>query len=422
MNIRVDLHTPINDGTEVVFRSPVDCSQITGLIVYYREDGKTSSKVFALSDAHGNNVGDIDHLFAENVVVKVILDVTSGMAFVQNADTNAYIEKTFVKTINGKTPDENGNVEVAGGSGISNTEKTLIFSLFRNAVFTKDMSATINQLEALWNGSGDNPGEGGGDTGEDVGTYTVTNNLTDVTNSNSATTASGFYSASLSAEDGYTISVTITMGGVDITADVYTEDGTILITEVTGDIVITATAELATAPVLYQLANTPRTVNADLFEDTGLTFGSSAANGYTKAWTICVDVAVTTNQKALFGVNVTENAKCLYFQTNGAGVGQIYICNNNSAQTTANSENRHRFVITHVANASKVATVHRLTDGEVVSTEVTGNYGTFNYTSYAGNLHIGGRTAATFIGTINEFTIYDGVLSDAHIAEFLGVA
>ena len=113
MNIRVNLNTPISDGTEVVFRSPVDCSQVTGLVVYY--DG--GNKEFAFADAHGNNVGDIDHLFAENVVVKVILDVTHAMAFVQNADTNAYIERTFVKSVNGITPDENGNVEVNGGNG-----------------------------------------------------------------------------------------------------------------------------------------------------------------------------------------------------------------------------------------------------------------------------------------------------------------
>ena len=112
-NIRVDVGTTIRDGTAVAFRSPVDCSQITGLIVYYPgEDGNETSKEFAFADAHGNNVGDIDHLFAENVVVKVILDVTSGMAFVQNADTNAYIEKTFVKSVNGDTPDENGNVDI----------------------------------------------------------------------------------------------------------------------------------------------------------------------------------------------------------------------------------------------------------------------------------------------------------------------
>ena len=98
MNIIVDLNTPIKDGTEVVFRSPVDCSQVTGLKVYYRgEDGNTASQEFVLADAHGNNVGDIDHLFAENVAVKVILDVSTGMAFVQNADTNSYLENTFVK-------------------------------------------------------------------------------------------------------------------------------------------------------------------------------------------------------------------------------------------------------------------------------------------------------------------------------------
>ena len=96
MNIRVDLNTSIKDGTEVVFRSPVDCSQVTGLKVYYiGKDGNTTSQEFVLADAHGNNVGWISHLFAEDVAVKVILDVTKGMAFVQNADTNAYLEGRF---------------------------------------------------------------------------------------------------------------------------------------------------------------------------------------------------------------------------------------------------------------------------------------------------------------------------------------
>ena len=93
MNIRVDLNKPIKDGAEVVFRSPVDCSQITGLIVYYRENGNTAYKEFAFADANGNDVGNIDHLFGENAVVKVILDLDTSMAFVQNADTNAYLER-----------------------------------------------------------------------------------------------------------------------------------------------------------------------------------------------------------------------------------------------------------------------------------------------------------------------------------------
>lgn len=100
-NVRVDVGYTIKDGVEIKFRSPVDCSKVTGLIVYYPGlDRKKTSKVFAFADAHGNNVGDIDHLFAENAVVKVILDVTTGMAFVQNADTNAYLEAQF----KGKAP------------------------------------------------------------------------------------------------------------------------------------------------------------------------------------------------------------------------------------------------------------------------------------------------------------------------------
>lgn len=144
MNIRVDLNYPIKDGVEVVFRSPVDCSQVTGLKVYY-PDG---SQEFMFADAHGNNVGDIDHLFAEDVVVKVILDVTKGMAFVQNADTNAYIERTFIKSVNGVTPDENGNVEVAGGGGggISEEEFTELFD--QNLDRTMDQ-ITANVIAAL---------------------------------------------------------------------------------------------------------------------------------------------------------------------------------------------------------------------------------------------------------------------------------
>jgi hypothetical protein len=93
------------------------------LKVYYPD----ASQEFVFADAHGNNVGDIDHLFAEDVAVKVILDVTKGMAFVQNADTNAYIERTFIKSVNGVTPDEDGNVEVAGGSGGSGVNGTTFY-------------------------------------------------------------------------------------------------------------------------------------------------------------------------------------------------------------------------------------------------------------------------------------------------------
>lgn len=90
-NIRVDLSITPYDGQAVTFRSPANCSEVTGLIVYYPEGDTTSSKVFEFADAHGNSVGSVD-LFASNVLVKVILDTELRRAYVQNADTNAYLE------------------------------------------------------------------------------------------------------------------------------------------------------------------------------------------------------------------------------------------------------------------------------------------------------------------------------------------
>lgn len=93
-NIRVDLSIPIYEGQPITFKSPADCSEVTGLIVYYPENDTTSSQTFEFADAHGNNVGSVD-LFATDVLVKVILDTENSKAYVQNADTNAYLEAKF---------------------------------------------------------------------------------------------------------------------------------------------------------------------------------------------------------------------------------------------------------------------------------------------------------------------------------------
>ena len=95
MNVRVDLSTPIYDGMEVVFKAPCDAAQVTGLNLYYQKDGVQESQQFAFADANANDVGDIDALFATGAVVKVILDLETNMAFIQNADTNSYLENRF---------------------------------------------------------------------------------------------------------------------------------------------------------------------------------------------------------------------------------------------------------------------------------------------------------------------------------------
>lgn len=78
----------------------------------------------------------------------------------------------------------------------------------------------------------------------EIVTYTITNNLTNVSTDNPVTTVNenSGYTANLTADTDYTIdSVTVTMGGFDVTSDVYT-NGTIVISVVTGNVVITASA------------------------------------------------------------------------------------------------------------------------------------------------------------------------------------
>lgn len=92
--IRVDVLDPVYSGQTITFKSPANCSWVTGLKVYYKDGTQQKSKEFQFADAHGNNVGGND-LFAANVLVKVILDTDQSRAYVQNADTNAYLEKKF---------------------------------------------------------------------------------------------------------------------------------------------------------------------------------------------------------------------------------------------------------------------------------------------------------------------------------------
>ena len=74
--------------------------------------------------------------------------------------------------------------------------------------------------------------------------YSITNTLTGASNSNGAVsiTEGDAYTATISLFDNYeNLTVKVTMGGTDVTSSVYS-NGSISIAEVTGDIVITATA------------------------------------------------------------------------------------------------------------------------------------------------------------------------------------
>lgn len=132
---------------------------------------------------------------------------------------------------------EEGRLTGSGG-GINATAKTLLETILKNAIYTTDQSTNITSLvSALSSGSS------GGDT-PSITYYTITNTLTKCTNgnSNSSVAKNTSYIATITPNNGYKLdTVTVTMGGVDVTSTVY-NNGKITINSVTGNIVITAMA------------------------------------------------------------------------------------------------------------------------------------------------------------------------------------
>ena len=98
-NVKVTLDYQINDGMYLTFKAPCDSTEVTGLKVYYptiTDDASTDTTMtFSFRDAHGNNLANIGNLFKSGTYVTVILDTTNSMAYIQNADTNGYLENKF---------------------------------------------------------------------------------------------------------------------------------------------------------------------------------------------------------------------------------------------------------------------------------------------------------------------------------------
>lgn len=91
--IRLDADHTLVDGESLTFNAPCDCNKVDGIIVYYpNASGKETSKAFCFTDSHGNDLTGLGNLFMSGAHVKVVLDTVNSRAFLQNADTNAYLE------------------------------------------------------------------------------------------------------------------------------------------------------------------------------------------------------------------------------------------------------------------------------------------------------------------------------------------
>ena len=185
--------------------------------------------------------------------------------------------------------ENSGSGNTGGNSGLTDTAKTLILSLFESAAYGN--STMQSQLDALKTEFGQSTG--GGDSGDVVEFWNIAYSLSHVTSAaggiSTAVQKGKSFSDTLTAASGYTMSsVTIKMGGADITSSAYNASTRVIsIASVTGNVTITATAVAATVAVSsVSLNKSTLSLTEGSSETLTATVLPSNATNKTVTWTV----------------------------------------------------------------------------------------------------------------------------------------
>ncbi len=287
-------------------------------------------------------------------------------------------------------------------------------------------------------GGEDSGGEGGGDSGgTETVTYSVTTNLTDVEidNATSIVDEGTAYTATLTPTvDGYILgSVTVTMGEVDVTADVYA-DGVVTIPSVAGNVVITAVAVYDNNIAVFQLANEVAFDGATTI-DTG--FAPLSEQNRASDWTIAFSLSSDgTAHGCLFDI-AYEDGGSVRFNCNSQEnwhFWNIRYLNATSRFTTAYRANNlcsHRHIIlSHTAGSKTIEGWYQDSDGATEYTTTGSINGTYMLDEridtsivLGGSLNADGSVANYCPSgvTLHDFRIYKKVMSEAERNAYLEV-
>ena len=215
---------------------------------------------------------------------------TDGVT-VLDAATMEHIEQGIADVTDAVTElqENGGSGNTGGSSGLSSTAKTLILSLFESAAYGN--STMQSQLDALKTEFGQSTG--GGDSGDVTEFCNIAYSLSHVTSAaggiSTAVQKGKSFTDTLTAASGYTLSsVTIKMGGADITSSAYnTSTRVVSIASVTGNVIITATAVVATIAVTSVTLNkSTLSLTEGSSETLTATVLPSNATNKTVTWTV----------------------------------------------------------------------------------------------------------------------------------------
>jgi hypothetical protein len=201
-----------------------ESSKYSGTITY-NYSGKNAPRVINIhGHVHTNVYGKLTFI-DDNTELDIIRIATPNSSFSGNASTDRYTEYGKYSI----TTTEAAKIKKVANSKADTSATFYFIDLGNQVVYSIGYGADIDRTIVY----------------KSATIYSVSYNLTNVTSSNSSTgvVEGNSFVATLSIGSAYVFeSVTITMGGVDITSTVYS-NGVINIAKVTGNIVITAKAK-----------------------------------------------------------------------------------------------------------------------------------------------------------------------------------
>ena len=270
-----------------------------------------------------------------------------------------------------------------------------------NEYFTFDelAGATISWVYDTNNGPATDPG---------VTTHTITNNLTNCTNSNTDTsiTDGSSYNATITANSGYELSsLTVTMGGADITSSAVS-GSTISISNVTGNIVITANAtEIAPGVVTYTVTNNLtncKTNNASLSVKEGSSYNATITSDSGYALN---SITVTMGGADITSSSVSDNVITISSVTGNIVITASAVVDTSDEQWTTTVQ-----MITPSKRYLWNYVVINLTDGSTIETEpcVIGVYGDSGSSSSGSSS--GSSSVSVFVNN-NTYTPNNNIIS-----------
>lgn len=297
----------------------------------------------------------------------------------------------------------NVNEEISGikgvGSGLTTEQKRYIVSLFKNAVYSENMSDIVTALENSFNTI---PA-----TGIKLSPTTLKFSGIGDTQKITATLTPDTATSSILWESNNADVVTVKDGVATAVSD--------------GIAIITATSGSATAKCnvtvntkeLYSVSN--KICNADFYEATGLKFGSDTANGWNKSWTLFMNCSIYYNQN-VYGLN-NDIQEGMDLRVDGAGNANVYFGRGNFKLNLSSNRNV-AYVAVHEANANNLQ-VYQYSDDNVTTTTVTPSYSRLNNSYYDGEVCVGGNKQATYTGTIHDFSIVMRKVTNSEIETYL---